>query len=228
MKSFSWGLIAAGLLMTAPAMATPSLDPLISIAVQTAGMTGPQIIDSGPSPLLTSFSNTDAPGFSGSVQVFGSPDLVEPNLASGTISTSSASGGELKVFVTEQNLSGLSGKFTFNSGFTENFFFGNVQSVTETTFWSSTNDLFGGTMLAQQLFTGLGSVTTPDTPYISGLWSETVEYDIVMGAGGGTVNATINVNTPEPGDLSILAVGLLGLGFIVSRSRKRGPMMFAA
>jgi hypothetical protein len=226
MKSFITGL-AGVLLMAAPAMATPSLDPLITVAVQTAGMTDPLTIDSGPSPLLTSFTDASAPGFSGSVQVFGSPDLVEPNLASGTISTSSTSGGELKIFITEQNLSGMSGKFTFNSGFTENFFFGDVQSITETTFWSPTNVLFGGDMLAQQTFTGIGSVTTPDTPFISGIWSETVEYDVVMGDGGGTVNATINVNTPEPGDLSILAVALIGLGVLV-RPRKRGTMRLAA
>jgi hypothetical protein len=82
-------------------------------------------------------------------------------------------------------------------------------SVTESTFLSTTNALFGGTPLATAAFTSTGSktfVSEADNPPSN--QSFTARYDITTGGIAGDANSSININVvPGP----IVGTGLPGL-----------------
>jgi len=131
----------------------------------------------------------------------------------------------LDIFVTVDNLTSILAKF--DSGLTENVLVGNW-SVTESTFVSASNALYGGTLLATKTFGGPSSQTaTFDS--LSGNWnltgpfSVTHQYHIVAPTSGPTSLAlsTISVNAnavPEPAVWAMM-LGGFGLAGLSLRTR---------
>ena len=61
-----------------------------------------------------------------------------------------------------------------------------------------------------------------DSPNLTGMFSETVEYLIHFGANGGQANASINLQTvPEPASIALLGGGLLALGGFTAKRRRK-------
>jgi hypothetical protein len=157
------------------------------------------------------------------ITAIGTPGVPEPTLDTTSIDVSSGGSGTLYVWITEQDINAPVGISNFLSGFTSNTWNGLVTSVTETTYLSKTNALFGGTELASATFT-TQSQSMNDTvasPDLTSPYSETVEY-ILTFAGQGSANDTIDMAAvPEPASLALLGMGIFGMG--IFNARRRAP-----
>jgi hypothetical protein len=157
------------------------------------------------------------------ITAVGTPGVPEPILDTTSIDVSSGGSGTLYVWITEQGISSPAGVSNFMSGFTSNTWDGLVTSVTESTYLSDSNALFGGTALATTTFTAESqSLNETDvSPTLTSPYSETVEYILTFG-GQGTANDTIDMAAvPEPASLALLGLGIFGVGISKGRRRAR-------
>lgn len=168
-----------------------------------------------------SYSTGVGPFLINQITAIGTPGVPEPILDTTSIDVSSGGSGTLYVWITEQNISSPAGASNFLSGFTSNTWNGLVTSVTETTYLSGNNVLFGGTRLATATFTAQSQSLNEmvASPTLTSPYSETVEYILAFG-GEGSANDTINLSAvPEPASLALLGVGILGVGIFKGRRR---------
>jgi hypothetical protein len=131
----------------------------------------------------------------------------------------------LDIFVTVDNLASIVGKF--DSGLTENQLIGNW-SITESTFVSASNALYGGTLLASNAFNGPSTLTATFDALsgnfsLAGPYSVTHQYHIIAPTSGPTSLAlsTISVTAtavPEPATW-VLMLGGFGLAGLSLRGR---------
>jgi hypothetical protein len=142
-----------------------------------------------------------------------------------SIDTTSVGAGELRIFVTIQDITTPPGSWTFASSFTQNGLSPGLVANLQT-FLDTGDGLFTtpGVAIGSASFTGpfLGTELDLATRAISGLYSITAVYDIIAGAGiTGTSNATIHVSVPGP----VVGAGLPGLlaacGALIALARRR-------
>lgn len=215
MNKFSLVVALSGLALSAPLSAT------ITVGFQQDGVNGGAITtvatDSGTGSLAY---NGGYGSFFTAVSAFGAPMLPQPTLQTNGISVSSTNAGTLTIYVTQQDLTAASPYFT--SSFTSNSFTGSAQSVGESTYISSANELFGGALLASASFNGIGTVVSTNTiGPLSGLFSETTRYVITVGDGSASVNNTINLTAaapvPEPASWAMMICGFGAIGAVMRR-----------
>jgi len=178
-------------------------------------------------PTDASWSGTIAPGLKVTTTTGSSggyPSVLDSNVS---VKYTSGSTGlwPLDIFVTVDNLTSFLGKF--DSGLTENQLVGNW-SITESTFYSAANALFGGTQLASNLFNGPNSTTASFDALslnlgLTGPYSVTHQYHIIAPTTGPTNSSlsTISVTAtavPEPATWALM-LGGFGLAGLTLRSR---------
>ena len=153
----------------------------------------------------------------------GAPLLPQPTFDTASIDVNTSGSGVLEMFITEQGLTSPQGINNFLSTFTFQPFTGaGIVSVVEDTFVSASNALYAGTALASAKDTSgtfLTSGVTAATPFLTGTFSETVEY-IITASGFGATNDTVNVSAvPEPATFGIFGASL-GLMALMARRRR--------
>ena len=187
---------------------------LISIGLQESGVNGGAIDTVASASGHAVYAGTFGSFTISVVTALGSPPLAQPIFQT-TADDYSSSAGTITVWITEQGLTAPTGPNKFLSGLTANLFNGSVTSVSESTLISTGNALFGGTVLATNTFPTMGSVAYTDlTPSLANPYSETVEYVVTLGSGGGSVNDTINISAvPEPASLGLLGTAMICLSY---------------
>jgi hypothetical protein len=205
------------------AVAAP-LSATITVGFQQDGVNGGAITTVATDSGTGSLAYTGGYGsFFTAVSSFGAPILPQPTLQTNGIGVSSSSAGTLTIYVTQQDLTAVSPYFT--SSFTSNSFTGSAQSVGESTYISSANELFGGVLLASASFNGIGTVVSTNTiGPLAGLFSETTRYVISVGDGSASVNNTINLTAaatplPEPATWAMMICGFGAIGTAMRRRR---------
>lgn len=234
LSSARLGAVALGVICIAGA-GVAQADPVITIGLQEAGY------NNDATKTVASLSAPTGPSYTGVFGTFsvnkisGDGDLLPGDIyESQSINTSTTSSGTLNVFVTESGITSPTGASRLLSGFTLNAESTRtkIASVTESTYYNSNDSIFGkNTFIASHMFTP----TTASQSYtnvslalaLTGTYSITEEYTIVSD-GSGQANGTITIQTennstslPEPGSLALLGTGVLGLGFVARRKRRR-------
>ncbi len=134
--------------------------------------------------------------------------------------TRTGSSNVLHVFVTERGLTGLSAAQAFLSSFTSNSLTSGW-TVTESTFYSDSNALFGGTLLSSTSFSVAGASPATAVASLTSPFSITEEFTIMSDMTAGQANDTIDMAAmPEASTWAMMVVGFAGLGYAGFRGRK--------
>jgi len=201
---------------------------LISIGMQETGVNGGAITTEATGSGVTGFFGSYG-SFSvnfesaADVSALGLPTL----LSSNTLNIANAAPGTLEVWVTAQGLSLPGLVRQLESSFTVN---GLVNaSIVEKTYYSSSNALYGGTLLGtfSTSATPANSTSLGPVENLTGPFSVTEEY-IITSQPNGSANLTATIAAvPEPSTWAMLLVGFAGVGFVACRKRSGARLRLA-
>ena len=218
MKNIALLALASGMAIAAASPANAAI--IIAYSVNGGAIT--QLATDAGTPGSVGFVGT-AGNFTFNTGAFGFPVTSQFDLLTQSINIQNNQGSRapatLNVFVTETNLPTLNGG-TLMSSFTSNTLQNNTARISS--FYSTTNALYGGTLLRTTNFLTPGTSSNVDVVSAAGPFSLTTRYDIAFGAGFGNFNGTANITAvPEPATwgMMIVGFGLMG-GALRRRSTK--------
>jgi len=209
-----FALTASGLALAAATPASAGI--FIGVSINGGPIT--QVATDGSTGSVN--YNTTTNGFFFNTNGTGFPLLLQPSLLTQSVNIGqTGNGGTLSIYITQTDLSALSGSLasTFTSNTITN------ASVVLSSYYSTANALFGGTLLQSSSFSGTGTFAGVNPLTLNLPFSETVRYDLTFGPGSGNFNGTANltmVAVPEPTTWAMMMLGFVGLGYTVRRRPK--------
>lgn len=231
---------AAAITALAVAYATPANAALMSAGACVPGSlatpcaAGAAITSTSTNTLSVPSTVVGAFSISGSAQDGTSATAAFFN--SQTIQISTTAGGLLDIYFTVQNVPTQSVPLSFTSTFTSNQQNATTHSVIESTFLSNANGLFDAGLstplstatLNNAVLQTAGPFSVTHTPASTVSLTELYQIELIgcagQPAGTCTGNLTIDLSAQqvasEPASVALLGIGLLGLGYIVSRKRR--------
>jgi hypothetical protein len=149
-----------------------------------------------------------------------------PDLLISSVTADKGTGtGTLTVYITDTGLVSRTGNYNFISGLTAGVPLPSGWTLTEATYLDSGDAAFGMTTpLASNAFTSAGvpSISTladiSSSPYSV---TEVYTFD-VTNAASNIASGSITLQIPEPASMALLGSGLLALGFVGWRRRRKG------
>ena len=223
MKRFALLALASGMAIAA---ATPANAAIVIGYSLNGGAINTVVTSTTGSASYAPIAAVD--GYFFNVGATGFPILTQPDLLTQSINvrqaadaTTSARSNVLSVYITQTDLNAFTGSLM--SSFTSQLLTGSAASATLSSFISSTNQLFTGTLLNTATFGSIG--TSTGTSLIAGAtpFSTTVRYDLTFnGAAAGTFNGTVNLAgtaVPEPATWGMMIVGFGLMGGVLRRRK---------
>ena len=216
MKRIALLALASGMAIAAASPANAAITLAYSI---NGGATTVLATDAG-TPGSVGFVGSVS-GFSFNTGAFGFPVTNQFDLLTQSINVASSRVGAvtLNIFLTETDLPTLNGGALMSS-FTSNTL--TNATATISSYYSTTNALYGGTLLKTTNFPTPGTSSSVNVVSATGPFSLTTRYDIAFGGGSGNFNGTANITAvPEPATwgMMIMGFGLMG-GVLRRRSTK--------
>jgi hypothetical protein len=142
-----------------------------------------------------------------------------PDILDSSSYAKSNGAGTLKIYITDLGITSAIGWQRFISSFSEN---STGLTVTEQTYIDTSNTAFGtATLLNSATFTSIGNQVESKYADINGPYSATEIYTITATGSGSHANSSIDLTIPEPASMALLGSGLLFLGAIDWRRRRR-------
>ncbi|HEX7944307.1 MAG TPA: PEPxxWA-CTERM sorting domain-containing protein [Phenylobacterium sp.] len=204
-----------------------SANAAIFIGLQQAGVDG----DGGGAACVSGGICTKASGAAAAVffGTYGSFEMelltgtqgVDPALLGSTTSDTNSlgAGGTLDVYVTRTDIDGPV-PLSFFSSFTSNVLPAGW-TVTQSTYVSTANALYTGTLLSSHLFTAADTFSeTKAFAGGAGPYSVTTRYTLTAPTTGNALSTVAIASVPEPGTWALMITGFGGAGAMIRRRRR--------
>ena len=215
-------LLAAASLIATAAVSVPA-NAAVFIGLQQAGTNGGAITQVATGSNFAEFSGSYGTFEINAASVSDGP---LPDLLDGLAQNrnSGGTGGVIRVFITRTNILGT--PTAFKSAFTANNFTGGASATVES-FYSASNQLWTGTLLATRSFTSGGFFEqTNNVAPNAGLYSLTTVFTVNAPAVGGSRLTAVVTAVPEPATWAMM-VGGFGLLGAASRRSVRAKSVLA-
>lgn len=210
-------IIAAIAIATTTGFASPAAAAICIGVSYNGGAINTVACDGGTG---TANYNTSTNGFTFNIAALGFNLLTQPELMTQSIEVkreSTATNSPIvDVYITQSGLN------SFNSSLLSSFTSNTITGATATisSYYSTSNALWGGTLLASNVFNAAGVYQDADPLTVTGPWSETVRYSLNFAGSTGTFNGTANLSAvPEPATWALMLLGFGGIGAALRRHR---------